>query len=136
MDDLLGMQIGEAIENAFGYLSQDLLTRTPAQFLDLPVYTVEGSSFTIFHGDGDGGSAGFDERAIISADMFGCTVLVETQFTDNLLLHVGVRVGGNDLRIEILARCLSRSQGKGDSEEELCRSGWDLPSRQKLSCRL
>ena len=91
------MEIRETVEHSLGHFAEHLLTGTPTKFLDLSIDTVERATFAVFHGDGDGAGRMVDESAIVTTDMFGCTIAVEIEFADDLFLNVGVWVGSDDL---------------------------------------
>jgi len=101
MDDAMGVQISEAVQDTFCDLSEDLLTRTTAEFLNLTVYCIERSSFAELHSKTDGARAIVDESAPVSTDVIASAILVERHFSYNLFLDVWVRVCSNDLEARV-----------------------------------
>ena len=78
MDDLFAVEIGQAIQDPLGNLSQDLLARPAAEFLNFSVDRVERPPLAELHGDADGRRRRLHEGAIVSADVITGTGLVET----------------------------------------------------------
>jgi hypothetical protein len=98
VDDLLAVEIGQAIQYSLGDFPKDFLPCSATEFLDFSVDGVQGSSLAELHGDADGGCGWLHESAVISADMLTGAVLIEPQFSENLLLDIWVRVRGDYLR--------------------------------------
>ncbi len=55
MDDLLAVEVCEAVQDAFGDFAEDFLAGAAAEAFDLAVDGVEGAAFAELHRDGDGG---------------------------------------------------------------------------------
>lgn len=49
MDDLLAVEIGQAIQDTFGHFPEYLFACSTAEFLNFSVDTVEAPAFAIFH---------------------------------------------------------------------------------------
>lgn len=49
VDDLLAVEIGQAIQDTFCHFPEYLLTGPTAEFLDFSIDTVETASFAVFH---------------------------------------------------------------------------------------
>ncbi len=97
VDDLLAVQVGQASQDPFGNLAEDLLAGAATQALDLLVDAVERSTLAELHGDGDGGGGRVDKSAVVSADVLRRTFLVEAELAHDLLLDIRIRVRGDDL---------------------------------------
>ena len=100
VDDLLAVEIGEAVQHAFGDLPEHLFTGSPTELLDFAIDAVKGAAFTEFHGDGDCGSCWVLEGAVVSTDVLAGAVFVELSFSEDLFFNC--RVG---VRCDNLARC-------------------------------
>ena len=77
MDDLLAVEVGQAVEHALGDLAEDFLAGAAPEFLHFAVDAVERATFTEFHGDGDGGCGGLDKGSVVPADVLAGAVFVE-----------------------------------------------------------
>jgi hypothetical protein len=99
VDDFLAVEIGQAVQDPFGDLPKDFLACSSTEFLYLAVDGVQGSSLAKLHGDADGGRGWFHKRTIIPADVLTGAVFVICQLSENLLLHVRVRVRGDYLQV-------------------------------------
>ena len=97
VDDLLAVQVGQAIQDAFSDLTEHFFASSSAKFLDFAVDGVEGTAFAEFHRDADGCCGRLDESAVVPADMLASTVFVEAELADDLFLDVWVGVGCDDL---------------------------------------
>lgn len=97
MDDLLAVEVGEAVQDTLSYLAQDLLTSPTTKLLDFSVNAVKGTTFAEFHGNADGGGRRLHKRTIVSTNMITSTILIESQFSHNLLLDIWIWVGRDDL---------------------------------------
>ena len=97
VDDLLAVQVGEAVQHALGDLAEDFLAGAAAELLDFAVDGVEGAAFAEFHGDADRCCGRLDESAVVATDVLARAVFVEAELTDDLFLDVWVWVGGDDL---------------------------------------
>ena len=97
MDDFSAVEIRQPVQYPFGHLAQHLLSGSTTQFLNFLVYTVQTTSFAEFHCDRDRTRRLVHERAVVTADMVGCTVFVEIKLSNDLLLHVRVGVRRDDL---------------------------------------
>jgi hypothetical protein len=107
MDDLLAVEVCEAVQDALGDLAEDFLAGAAAEAAHFAVDGVEGPAFAELHGDADGGCGGLDEGAVVGADVLGGAFFVEGELAEDLLLDVGVGVGSDDLFV--LAECMQRS---------------------------
>ena len=67
MNDLVAVQVCEAVEYTFCYLAQNLFARPPAKLLDFSVDSIETTPFTILHCNGS--STARVESTVVSADM-------------------------------------------------------------------
>ena len=97
MNDAVGVEVRETVENAFSDLAEYFLTRAAAELLDFAVHGVERAAFAKLHGDADCAGGVVDKGAVVFADVVGCAVLVEGKLTHDLLLDFGVGVRGDDL---------------------------------------
>ena len=89
------VQIRQAMQHALGDLTQHLFARPAAQPLHLPVNGVEGTALAILH---DNGCRAMEvEGAVVLANVLRRALLVEREFAQDLLLHVWVRIGRDDL---------------------------------------
>ena len=108
VDDLLGVEVRQAVEHALGDLPQDLLAGSTAETLDLLVDAVQRPTLAELHGDGDGGGRRVDKSAVIAADVLRGTSLVEAQLADDLPLGVRIGVRCDDLGIVSVALAMRR----------------------------
>ena len=97
VDDLLAVEVGQPPENAFGHLAEDLLARASAELLDLLVDAVQTAALAVFHRYRDGAGGMVDKSPVVATDVLRGTVPIEVEFSHDLLLHVGIRVGRDDL---------------------------------------
>ena len=99
VDDLLGVEVRQAMEHALGNLPQDLLASSTAEPLDLSVNAVQRPTLAELHGDGDGGGRRVDKGAVIAADVLRGASLVEAQLADDLPRGIRIGVCCDDLDI-------------------------------------
>lgn len=93
------MQIGQAIQNSFCYFSQHFLASSATELLNLCVDTMKTATFAILHCNGYR-AARVIESTVILADMLRGALFIEGQFALDLLLDIGVGVGGDDLTMQ------------------------------------
>ena len=98
VDDLLAVQVGQPVEDAFGDLPEHLFPDPTAKFLDFTVDTVQAAAFAVLHCDRDHAGGGVAERTVIPADVLRGNFAVEVELATDLLLHVWVGVRGDDLK--------------------------------------
>jgi len=113
MDDLFAVEVCEAVQDPFSDLSEHFFAGPATEFLDLAVDGVERAAFAKFHGDGDGGCGGLNEGTVIEADVVGCAVLVEIEFSNDLALHIWVGVCCDNLKKLIgveVSYCLGKNR--------------------------
>ena len=103
MDDAMGVQISEAVQDTLCDLSEDLLTCTTAELLNLAIYCIKRSTFAELHSKTDGARTIVNEGAPVSTDMIASAILVERHFSYNLFLDVWVRICSDDLQAQIRA---------------------------------
>ena len=97
MDNLLPVEIGQAVQNSFGHFSKDLFSCPASKLLDLSIDTFQAPSLTKLHCDGDCTSPLIDKSAVVSADIFRSTLFIKTEFSHNLLLDIRVGIGSDNL---------------------------------------
>ena len=97
MDNLPTMKISQSIQHALCNLAQDFFTGSTSQLANLSIDAIKTAPFTKFHHDGNRARRLIHKRPVIPTNMVRRTVLVEVEFANDLLLDVGVWVGGDDL---------------------------------------
>lgn len=98
MDDFSAVKVGQAVQNALCNLPQDLFSCSTTQFPNLLVYTVQTSSLTKLHRYRYRTRRLIHEGTVVAADMVRCAVLIEVEFSNNLLLHIGIWICRDNLR--------------------------------------
>lgn len=81
VNDLAAIEVSQAVQHAFGALSQHLLTGSATQFLDFAVDRVETAAFAELHSNGDGAGRLVHECSVVLANMRRCAILVEFQLS-------------------------------------------------------
>ena len=99
MDNLPRAQVRKTLQNAFRYLSKNLLTRPPPQLSNFSVDAVQTSALAELHGNRYRPGRQIVEGAIVLADIFRGTFAVVTQFSLDLLPDFVGRIGGDDLEM-------------------------------------
>lgn len=69
------------MQHALGNFPQHFLAGSATEFLDLFVHAIETAAFTEFHGDGYRTGGLVHEGSVVLADIFGCAVFVEFEFS-------------------------------------------------------
>jgi hypothetical protein len=104
VNDFPAVKISQAVQNAFCNLPQDFLAGPAPEFLDFLVNTIQASSRAEFHGDRNRAGRLVHKSAVVATDMIRGAVFIKIEFSDNLLLHVGVGVCRDNLP-KVLAYC-------------------------------
>ena len=91
------VEVCQSIQHALGDLAKDLLACSASKLLDLAVHCIERSAFAELHGDADSPCAVVHESTVVTADVVTGAVLVERQFSYDLLLDIGIGVRCDDL---------------------------------------
>lgn len=97
VNDFPAVKISQAVQNAFCNLPQDFLAGPAPEFLDFLVNTVQASSRAEFHGDRNRAGRLVHKSTVVATDMIRGAVFIKIEFSDNLLLHVGVGVCRDNL---------------------------------------
>src|SRR5690242_7005751 len=97
MNNAVGVQVCEAVQNTLCNLSENLFPGAATQLLDLAVHRVQGSTLAENHGDADGTRAIVYKGAPVTTYVITCAVLVERELSYDLFLDVWVRIRCDDL---------------------------------------
>lgn len=97
MYDLSAMEISESVQDSFRYFSKHLLSCSSTELLDLLIYAVQAAAFTEFHCDRYRTSRLVHKRTIVTANVLRGAILIKVEFSNDLLLHVWIWIGGYDL---------------------------------------
>lgn len=109
MNDLPAMKICQTIHNTFSHLAKHLFTRSTPQLSDFLVNAVQTSTLAELHRNRNSPGRLVHKRTVVAADVVGGAMLIEIEFSNNLLFNVGIRVGSNDLDVELAMHCLTTS---------------------------
>ena len=97
MDNFPAMEVDQAVQDTFGHLAQYLFSSSTTQLLNLFVDAVQASTLTEFHGNRNSTSWFIHECTIVATDVIRSAMLVEIEFSDDLLFDVGVWVRSDNL---------------------------------------